>query len=136
MDEKQTFQAVVSLKPHQRERLGIHKLHDLVKVLRQSGRKISYKTIERMEYENEDFPVIREGTNSQRQRKFYRLADVEAHLDRHINSLLEHFGEDMVKEPVDIGTPYVTREDMQDSINEREGSGHGEGFVPVCTPDL
>ena len=118
MDEKQMFQAIVSLKPYQRKQLGIYALQGLVDVLRESGRKISQRTIQRMVHEEQDFPVIREGDHSERRRLFFRLADVEAFLDRDVHALLEHFGENMVKEPLDIGTPYVTREDMQDSINE------------------
>jgi len=93
MDEQQIFDAIVSLKPHQRKELGIYDLKGIGDALRESGRKISTRSIQRMVYEVQDFPVIRESGHSKRQRMFFRLADVEAHLDRQINALKKHFGE-------------------------------------------
>ena len=93
MTDEEVYFATVSLKPNEREQLGIFTGPELAKILRKSGRKISTRAIFNRATKDKNFPVIKsKESNSKKPRMFFRVIDVEAYLDRHVNALKEHFG--------------------------------------------
>lgn len=93
MTEEEIYDACTGLSVEQRKILGIYKLSELAEVLRESGRKkMSLRTLQRIVKKDSKFPVIKPPFKTQKPRNFYRLLDVEAHLDRDFLALQNHFG--------------------------------------------
>ena len=93
MTDEEIYDACCKLSFNQRKVLGIYKIAELALVLDQSGRrKLSIRTLQRLCENDPDFPVIRQVEKSGKPRNFYRLADVEAYLDRSFNVLKDYFG--------------------------------------------
>ena len=94
MTDEELYFATASLRSNERNELGIFTAPELSKILHKSGRKISTTTIFRKAAEDKNFPVIKsKESNSKKPRMFFRVTDVEAYLDRHVNALKEHFGQ-------------------------------------------
>ena len=93
MTDEEIYDACCKLSLNQRKVLGIYKITELAPVLDQSGRrKLSTRTLQRLCENDPDFPVIRQVEKSGKPKNFYRLADVEAYLDRSFNVLKDYFG--------------------------------------------
>ena len=93
MTEEEIYDACTGLSVEQRKILGIYKLNELAEVLRKSGRKkMSLRTLQRIVKKDSKFPAIKPPFKTQKSQNFYRLLDVEAHLDRDFLALQNHFG--------------------------------------------
>ena len=93
MTDEEIYEACCKLSLNQRKILGIYKIAELAQVLNQSGRrKLSIRTLQRICAKDENFPVIKQPKKSSKPKNFYRLADVEAYLDRSFNVLNDYFG--------------------------------------------